>query len=103
MFGRHVGRRPMVRTPSKTKVQHKSAKTSAAIEGNGANINLDGNDHNGDIRKNADGELCVRIDGGNLNFIAGSAMQLLKKVGELTLHALGRNKRIVELELKLKQ
>jgi hypothetical protein len=52
---------------------------------------------------NADGELCVRIDGGYLNFIAGSAMQLLKKVGELTLHALGRNKRIVELELKLKQ
>jgi len=94
----------MVRTPSKTKVQHKSAKTFAAIEGNGANINLEGNDHNGDIRMmNVDGELCVRIDGGNSNFIAGSAMQLLKKVGELTLHALGRNKRIVELERKLKQ
>jgi hypothetical protein len=98
------GRRPMARATRKTKIQDKAGKTSVAIEGDGANINLGGNGHNGDIRMmNADGELCVRIDGGYLNFIAGSAMQLLKKVGELTLHALGRNKRIVELELKLKQ
>ena len=82
----------MARATRKTKIQDKAGNTSVAIEGDGANINLGGNGHNGDIRMmNADGELCVYIDGGNSNFTAGGAgsqgdIALLNTDGEQTLH-----------------
>jgi hypothetical protein len=36
----------MARATRKTKIQDKAGKTSVAIEGDGANINLGGNGHN---------------------------------------------------------
>jgi hypothetical protein len=79
----------MARATSKTRAVDTSKKANADA------IAIGGSGKNGDIRKiNADGDLCVHIDGGNSNFIAGVAgnqgdIALLNSDGEQTLISMG--------------
>ncbi|MEL7049186.1 MAG: hypothetical protein AAFO75_09560, partial [Pseudomonadota bacterium] len=50
----------------------KKGNVSVTLDATKGNVDLGGGGHNGDIyMMNADGDMCVHIDGGNSNLMAG--------------------------------